>query len=122
MADTLPAEIQNLIELCQTAKKNAHCPYSKFRVGASLLTKDGKVFSGCNVENASYTLGLCAERCAIFKAVSEGYKEFRAMAVGSDVKDHFLAPCGACRQVMHEERRRTIYMYRYHDNSHTGQV
>ncbi|XP_038074859.1 cytidine deaminase-like [Patiria miniata] len=108
---SLPAEIQKLIEKCHEAKKNAHCPYSKFRVGASLLTKDGKMYSGCNVENASYTLGLCAERCAIFKAVSEGHKEFKAMAVGCDVKDDFLAPCGACRQVMYEFGGKDLEVY-----------
>ncbi|KAG8430110.1 hypothetical protein GDO86_018464 [Hymenochirus boettgeri] len=59
----------------------SHCPYSKFRVGAALLTRDGKIFQGCNVENACYTLGICAERTAIQKAVSEGCKEFKAMAI-----------------------------------------
>ncbi|XP_038602629.1 cytidine deaminase [Tachyglossus aculeatus] len=95
-------QIQQLVGSCQEAKKFAHCPYSNFPVGAALLTRDGKIFSGCNVENASFPLGICAERNAIQKAVSEGYKEFKAMAVASNKQDEFVAPCGACRQVMRE--------------------
>ncbi|XP_027697233.1 cytidine deaminase [Vombatus ursinus] len=96
------AQIEQLIHKSQEAKEFAYCPYSNFPVGAALLTLDGKIFSGCNVENASYPVGNCAERTAIQKAVSEGYKEFRAIAVTSNVKDDFIAPCGACRQVMRE--------------------
>lgn len=89
--------------LCsQEAKKSAYCPYSHFPVGAALLTRDGKIFLGCNVENACYPLGICAERTAIQKAISEGYKDFRAIAVATDVQDDFISPCGACRQVMRE--------------------
>ncbi|XP_012514718.1 PREDICTED: cytidine deaminase [Propithecus coquereli] len=102
-ACTLDAkDIKQLLLSCQEAKKLAYCPYSHFPVGAALLTSDGKVFSGCNIENASYPLSVCAERTAIQKAVSEGYKDFRAMAVTSDVQDDFVSPCGACRQVMRE--------------------
>ncbi|XP_028922450.1 cytidine deaminase [Ornithorhynchus anatinus] len=95
-------QIQQLVRSCQAAKKFAYCPYSNFPVGAALLTTDGKIFSGCNVENASFPLGICAERTAIQKAISEGYKEFKAMAVASNKQDDFVAPCGACRQVMRE--------------------
>lgn len=88
-----------LAKAAQKAKAFAHAPYSKFRVGAALLTKSGKVFTGCNVENSSYSLTICAERTAIFKAISEGHKHFKAIAVSSD-DSGFTPPCGACRQVL----------------------
>lgn len=97
-----PEDIQLLVLCSQEAKKSAYCPYSHFPVGAALLTRDGKIFLGCNVENACYPLGICAERTAIQKAISEGYKDFRAIAVATDVQDDFISPCGACRQVMRE--------------------
>lgn len=101
---------KELIEIAKKAVKNAYTPYSKFNVGAALLTKDGKVYTGCNVENASYGLSNCAERTAIFKAVSEGDREFSKIAIVSesdsemfkDVEGDFTFPCGACRQVMSE--------------------
>uniref|UniRef100_A0A452I1R0 Cytidine deaminase n=1 Tax=Gopherus agassizii TaxID=38772 RepID=A0A452I1R0_9SAUR len=95
-------QIQLLLQVCKEAKKSAYCPYSRFPVGAALLTCDGKIFSGCNVENACYPLGICAERTAIQKAVSEGYVNFRAMAIASNTEEDFIVPCGACRQVMRE--------------------
>ncbi|MBI4428027.1 MAG: cytidine deaminase [Ignavibacteriales bacterium] len=88
-----------LARAAQKAKTFAHAPYSKFRVGAALLTKNGKVFTGCNVENSSYSLTICAERTAIFKAISEGHHRFKAIAVSSD-DSGFTPPCGACRQVL----------------------
>ncbi|XP_069039920.1 cytidine deaminase a [Lepisosteus oculatus] len=94
--------ITGLINKALQAKEFAYCPYSNFRVGAALMTNDGRVFTGCNVENACYNLGVCAERTAILKAVSEGYESFRAIAVSSDLQDQFISPCGACRQVMRE--------------------
>ncbi|XP_054427418.1 cytidine deaminase [Pteronotus mesoamericanus] len=97
-----PKCVQKLVLSSHEAKKFAYCPYSHFPVGAAVLTRDGKIFSGCNVENACYPLGICAERTAIQKAVSEGYKEFRAIAIASDLQDDFISPCGACRQVMRE--------------------
>uniref|UniRef100_A0A8C5QCK6 Cytidine deaminase n=1 Tax=Leptobrachium leishanense TaxID=445787 RepID=A0A8C5QCK6_9ANUR len=97
-----PEVVQKLILQSHQAKTFAHCPYSKFRVGAALLARDGKVYLGCNVENACYTLGTCAERTAIQTAVSEGTKEFKAIAVATDVEDEFISPCGACRQVIRE--------------------
>ncbi|KAG8506653.1 Cytidine deaminase [Galemys pyrenaicus] len=97
-----PQQVQRLLLSCQEAKKSAYCPYSHFPVGAALLTREGRIFSGCNVENACYGLGICAERTAIQKAVSEGCKDFRAIAIASDLQDDFISPCGACRQVMRE--------------------
>lgn len=92
-------DYHTLIQAAREAKKYAHAPYSKFRVGAALLTKDGHVHTGCNVENSSYGLTICAERTAIFKAISEGEKNFRAIAVVAD-ETGFTPPCGACRQVL----------------------
>jgi cytidine deaminase len=92
---------KDLILEAEKAKTFSYSPYSKFRVGAALLTKSGKIFSGCNVENGSYSLTICAERTAVFKAVSAGEREFKAIAITSDLSD-FCSPCGACRQVLHE--------------------
>ena len=83
------------------ARKNAYVPYSGYRVGAALLTKSGKVYRGCNIENAAFTPTNCAERTAFFKALSEGEKEFQAIAINGDADD-YLFPCGVCRQVMVE--------------------
>lgn len=86
------------------ARNNSYAPYSDFKVGAALLTLDGSVFTGCNVENASYSLGCCAERTAFFKAVSEGKNQFSAIAVagGKNNAGVVCYPCGACLQVMTE--------------------
>ncbi|XP_012892877.1 PREDICTED: LOW QUALITY PROTEIN: cytidine deaminase-like, partial [Dipodomys ordii] len=97
-----PEHVQRLLLSSREAKKSAYCPYSHFPVGAALLTRDGRVFSGCNIENACYPLSLCAERTAIQKAISEGHKDFRAIAISSDLQDDFISPCGGCRQVMRE--------------------
>lgn len=94
-------EIQKLIESSIEAKKFSYSPYSKFRVGAALLTDDDEIITGCNVENASYGLTICAERVAIFKAYSEGKRKFKAIAIASDDKN-FCPPCGACRQIIWE--------------------
>ncbi len=83
------------------ASERAYAPYSKFKVGAALLTQDGRVFAGCNVENASYGLTNCAERTAVFKAVSEGATRFAAIVIAGGVGDVAM-PCGACRQVLAE--------------------
>jgi cytidine deaminase len=91
----------NLIKSAKKASRFAYAPYSKFKVGSALLTKSGKIFLGCNVENRSYGLTVCAERIAIFKAVSEGEKDFRAIAIYTPTKD-FTLPCGACLQVLAE--------------------
>jgi cytidine deaminase len=92
---------QNLLELAKEAASLAYAPYSGYNVGAALLGTDGNVYTGCNVENASYSLGICAERSAIFKAVSSGCRTYAAIAIYVDSEEVF-PPCGACRQVMHE--------------------
>ena len=94
-------EYKDLIQEAVEAKEMAYVPYSHFRVGAALLTKTGKVYRGCNIENAAYSPTNCAERTAFFKAVSEGEREFEAIAVNGDADD-YLFPCGVCRQVMME--------------------
>jgi cytidine deaminase len=90
-----------LVDLAMKAKENAYVPYSNFRVGAALLAKSGKIYLGCNVENASFGATNCAERTAIFKAISEGDREFEAIAINADT-DKLTYPCGICRQVMVE--------------------
>ncbi|HEX7973384.1 MAG TPA: cytidine deaminase [Anaerolineales bacterium] len=90
---------QKLIEAASTARHWAYVPYSNYRVGAALLTASGKIYDGVNVENAAYPTGICAERVAVFKAVSEGEREFAAIAVATS---NGGAPCGACRQVLWE--------------------
>lgn len=99
------AEIQKLIETASAQLKYAYTPYSNFKVGAALLAKNGKIYTGCNIENAAYTPTNCAERTAFFKAVSEGVREFEAICVvgGPDgVLEAYTPPCGVCRQVMME--------------------
>ena len=81
------------------AKKNALPAYSNFHVGSALITEDGKIYSGCNIESSSYSLTMCAERIAIFKAISEGERKFKAIALAGDTDD-YISPCGACRQVI----------------------
>lgn len=93
--------IDQLIEEAKTAREKAYVPYSKFGVGAAILTKDGKVYRGCNIENAAYSMCNCAERTAIFKAYSEGDRDFQLLAVVADT-DRPCSPCGACRQVISE--------------------
>jgi len=90
---------KKLILAAIKAKENSYSPYSKLSVGAAILTKSGKIFTGCNIENSSFSLTICAERTAIFKAISEGSKKFSAIAIVSDLDDP-IPPCGACRQVL----------------------
>ena len=90
-----------LIEAAKQARENAHAPYSNFRVGAALRSTSGRIFGGCNVENATYGLTMCAERVAIFKAISEGERGFSAIAVITDTEAP-TPPCGACRQLIWE--------------------
>lgn len=94
-------EYSQLMKMAIEARENAYIPYSKFPVGAALLTKSGKVYTGCNIECASYGATNCAERTAIFKAVSEGEKTFEVIAVAGDLKNYTF-PCGICRQVIVE--------------------
>lgn len=93
--------IEQLLEEAKVARTYAYVPYSDFAVGAALLTEDGKIYRGCNIENAAYGMANCAERTALFKAVSEGDKNFEMIAVIAD-SDRPVPPCGACRQVMAE--------------------
>jgi cytidine deaminase len=94
-------EYETLITAAKQARENAHAPYSNFRVGAAVRASSGRTFGGCNIENASYGLTLCAERVAIFKALSEGERNFEAIAVVTDA-DVLTPPCGACRQILWE--------------------
>lgn len=98
-------EIRKLIRAAQEAMKRAYAPYSGFQVGAALLTCEGKVYQGCNIENAAYTPTNCAERTAFFKAVSEGERRFEAICIVGGMHGEatgYTAPCGVCRQVMRE--------------------
>ena len=97
----MTVDMNNLMEQSKIAMQTAYVPYSKFKVGAALLTEDGKVYHGCNIENSSYGLANCAERTAIFKAVSEGNMKFKAIAVVADTAGP-CSPCGACRHVISE--------------------
>lgn len=92
---------KDLLQKAKEARELAYAPYSNFKVGAALLSEDGKIFTGCNIENAAYGPSNCAERTAIFKAVSEGVRCFSALAVIGDT-DGPISPCGVCRQVMAE--------------------
>ena len=90
-----------LIEAALAARKNAHAPFSQFQVGAAIEDSDGHLHTGCNVENATYGLTICAERVAVFKAISEGARKFTRVAVAADT-DALTPPCGACRQILWE--------------------
>jgi cytidine deaminase len=92
-------DYENLIAEAMKAREKAHAPYSCFAVGTALLARSGRIYTGCNVENASYGLSICAERVAVFKAVSEGERDFEAIAI---VTEKGVTPCGACRQVLME--------------------
>ncbi len=91
---------KKLIEMALKARLKSYAPYSKFQVGAAVLTEDDRIFTGCNIENASYTPTICAERTAIFKAISEGYRKIEKIVVVGD--GNFTYPCGVCRQVIRE--------------------
>ncbi len=96
---------RELMRMAEEARKRAYCPYSQFAVGAALLSTDGRVFTGCNIENAAHSPTNCAERTAFFKAVSEGVRDFAAIAVTGGPKNAapgMCTPCGVCRQVMAE--------------------
>ena len=95
------AEPADLILEAISARDTAYAPYSNFRVGAALMTSGETIYTGCNIENSSYGLTCCAERVALFKAVSEGERDFKAIAVVSD-SEEYCSPCGACRQVLAE--------------------
>ncbi len=94
-------DYKDLAQKAVSAKSKAIPPYSNFHVGAAILTENGKIYLGGNIENSSYSLTICAERVAVFKAVSEGERNFKAIAIASDDAD-FCPPCGACRQVLND--------------------
>lgn len=93
--------LQKLVEAAKNVRRNARAPFSNFKVGAALLTNGGEIFTGCNIENASFGLTMCAERVAIFKAISEGKSEFQRIVVVADAAAP-TPPCGACRQIIWE--------------------
>ncbi|MBR4321020.1 cytidine deaminase [Treponema sp.] len=95
-------KLEGLFEAAMQASKLAYCPYSKFPVGAAILVSDGRIFTGCNVENRSYGLSNCAERTAIFTAVAEGARKIAAVAIAAPKAEYPVGPCGACRQVLTE--------------------
>ncbi|WP_284140108.1 MULTISPECIES: cytidine deaminase [unclassified Virgibacillus] len=111
---------EQLIEHAITMMNSAYVPYSKFPVGAALLTKSGKVYTGCNIENAAYPVTCCAERVAIFKAIADGERDFQEMAVAADTKRP-VPPCGSCRQVMSEffDSDMPIYLTNLHKDTKT---
>ncbi|OBR97135.1 MULTISPECIES: cytidine deaminase [Clostridium] len=94
-------DYKNLVSKAFEGRKNAYAPYSNFKVGAAVLAEDGKVYTGCNIENASYGATNCAERTAIFKAISEGNRAIKAIAIVG-VENDYTYPCGVCRQVIAE--------------------
>lgn len=102
----MPLTDEDLLEKSREAAKQAYCPYSEFPVGAAVIGEDNKVYSGCNIENASYSLGVCAERAAIFSAISAGNKKIKTIAVacvqGDKSQPNSFMSCGACRQVISE--------------------
>ncbi|MCP4148750.1 MAG: cytidine deaminase [bacterium] len=102
--------IEKLLNAAQKAKDNAYAPYSKFHVGAALLSASGKIYSGCNVENSSYGLTICAERNAILQMVADGEREIAELLVIGDTGE-FLPPCGACRQVIAEFAKKETPVY-----------
>ncbi|KAL3470076.1 cytidine deaminase-like protein [Aspergillus californicus] len=108
-------EIEVLASKANAAKETAYCPYSKFRVGACLLTQSGEYISGANVENASYPVGTCAERVAFGSAVVAGHRKFRAIAVATDITPP-ASPCGMCRQFMNEFTSPSFPVYMYDKN------
>jgi len=93
--------MKKLLEAALAARDNAYAPFSKFKVGAAIEDETGRIFTGCNIENATYGLTICAERVAVFKAISEGARKFKRIAVAADT-EALTPPCGACRQILWE--------------------
>ena len=111
-------DYNDLINQAMTARENSYSPYSTFRVGSAVLCKDGRVYLGCNIENASYGETVCAERVAIFKAISDGNRDFSAIAIvgGINKITDFAFPCGACRQVLCEHCAPDLKIILYNGN------
>lgn len=108
--------VQNLMEQAKQAQQKAYAPYSRFKVGSALLTESGKVYTGCNIENSSYPVGLCAERTAIAKAISEGERHFVALALVGGNNGKPCLPCGMCRQFMTEFCTTDFKIFVQHEN------
>ncbi|KAK7598353.1 hypothetical protein V9T40_006588 [Parthenolecanium corni] len=104
-------KVRALIEESVAAREQAYAPYSKFAVGAALRSTSGQLFSGCNVENASYSMATCAERTAVVKAVSQGCRHFESVAVSAVLPDKFVSPCGSCRQILSEFGDANLVVY-----------
>lgn len=111
-----PKEIDSLMARAIQAQQNAHAPYSHFAVGSALLTKSGRVYSGCNIENAAYPVGICAERTAFAKAISEGERNFTALALVGGENSEPCFPCGMCRQFMAEFCKADFKLYILQDS------
>uniref|UniRef100_V5H064 Cytidine deaminase n=1 Tax=Anoplophora glabripennis TaxID=217634 RepID=V5H064_ANOGL len=107
---TLDSKVQNLIREAVEARNFSYSPYSNFKVGACVLCDDGTFYRGCNIENRSFTVGICAERCAYSKAISEGKTNFKAVVVIAQQEQFFTTPCGACRQFMSEFGNVDVYI------------
>ncbi|HOK23111.1 MAG TPA: cytidine deaminase [Candidatus Hydrothermia bacterium] len=118
----LCGEIEELVKKAEDALKNAYAPYSNYRVSAALLCEDGSVYTGVNVENSSYGLSICAERVAVFKAVSEGQRKFKAIAIVSDSPNIPPLPCGACRQVLAEFSKDTLVVVKTPEGLFKGEL
>ncbi|WP_106497442.1 cytidine deaminase [Lentibacillus sp. Marseille-P4043] len=114
---------ESLINEAKKIREKAYVPYSEFPVGAALTTKSGKVYTGCNIENAAFPVTCCAERVAIFKAIADGEREFSEMAVVADT-ERPVPPCGSCRQVMSEffKPTMTVHLTNLHNNTKTVSV
>ncbi|XP_049282902.1 cytidine deaminase-like isoform X1 [Anopheles funestus] len=108
---TLDSSVKELIEAAIQVRNNAYCPYSNFPVGAALRTATGEIVTGCNVENGTFGPSVCAERTAVCKAISEGHREFTAVAVAAYQEAEFTAPCGTCRQTLSEFSAKDIPIY-----------
>lgn len=106
-------KLKRLYKKASDAKKNAYSPYSQFNVGAAILLTDGKIITGCNIENASYGLTMCAERTAIFSTISKGYRKDDIVAIAVAASSNNFSPCGACRQVISEFGKNIIIMFEF---------
>ncbi|KAK9883052.1 hypothetical protein WA026_001260 [Henosepilachna vigintioctopunctata] len=106
----LSADIQNLLREAVEARLSSYSPYSNFKVGAAVLSEDGVIFKGCNVENASYPIGMCAEKTAFGAAICAGKRKFKAVAIIADQEKVFTPPCGGCRQFMSEFNEIDLYI------------
>lgn len=108
---SLDSKVQELINAAIKVRNNAYCPYSNFAVGAALRTKTGEIITGCNVENGTFGPSVCAERTAVCKAISEGFREYEAIAVVAFQEKEFTTPCGTCRQTLSEFCAKNIPIY-----------